>query len=47
MIIEGYKVKEFQGPVKRFCRTMDLKNDAALIAEYVHPVNCANMFNAA
>lgn len=35
MIIEGYKVKEFQGPVKRFCRTMDLKNDAALIAEYV------------
>ena len=36
MIIEGYKVKEFQGPVKRFCRTMDLKNDAALIAEYVN-----------
>ncbi|MBQ8241885.1 MAG: L-rhamnose mutarotase [Bacteroidaceae bacterium] len=33
--IEGYKVKEFQGPVKRFCRVMELKNDDALITEYI------------
>lgn len=35
MAIEGYKTKEFHGPVKRFCRTMKLKNDAVLIAEYI------------
>ena len=32
--IEGYRVKEYQGPVKRYCQTMDLKDDPALIAEY-------------
>ena len=31
---EGYKVKEYHGPVKRYCQTMDLKDDPALIAEY-------------
>ena len=35
MAIEGYQTKEFHGPVKRFCRTMELKNDAVLIAEYI------------
>ena len=23
----GYKVQQFQGPVKRYCQTMDLKDD--------------------
>ena len=31
----GYKVKDYHQPVKRYCQTLDLKNDAALIAEYV------------
>ena len=35
MAVEGYKTQEFHGPVKRFCRTMDLKDDAALITEYI------------
>ena len=35
MAVEGYQTKEFHGPVKRFCRTMELKNDAVLIAEYI------------
>ena len=35
MAVEGYKTKEFHGPVKRFCRTMELKNDAVLIDEYI------------
>ena len=35
MAVEGYKTQEFHGPVKRFCRTMELKNDAVLIAEYI------------
>lgn len=35
MAIEGYKTKAYPCPVKRFCRTMDLKNDSALIAEYI------------
>lgn len=30
----GYKVKEYNGPVKRYCQTLDLKDDPALIAEY-------------
>lgn len=32
--MKGYKTIEYQGAVKRFCRTMELKNDSALIAEY-------------
>ena len=31
----GYKVKEYHHPVKRYCQTLDLKNDPVLIAEYV------------
>lgn len=31
----GYSVKEYGRPVKRYCQTLDLKNDPALIAEYV------------
>ena len=27
----GYKVQQFQGPVKRYCQTMDLKDDPELI----------------
>ena len=30
----GYKVKAYQQPVKRYCQTMDLKDDPRLIAEY-------------
>ena len=32
---KGYKVKEYHQPVKRYCQTLDLKDDPALIAEYV------------
>lgn len=35
MKTEGYKVQEYHGPVKRYCQTMELKNDPVLIAEYV------------
>ncbi len=31
---QGYKVREYQGPVKRYCQMLSLKEDAALIAEY-------------
>jgi L-rhamnose mutarotase len=31
----GYPVKKFDFPTKRYCQTLDLKDDAALIAEYV------------
>ena len=31
---EGYKVQEYNSPVKRFCQTLDLKDDSRLIAEY-------------
>jgi L-rhamnose mutarotase len=31
----GYPVKKFDQPVKRYCQTLDLKDDPALIAEYV------------
>ncbi len=34
MKTEGYKVKEYGGPVKRYCQTLDLRDDPALIAEY-------------
>lgn len=35
MEIKGYIVKEYKRSVKRYCQTMDLKNDPKLIAEYV------------
>ena len=31
---QGYKVKEYNGPVKRYCQTLNLKDDPELIAEY-------------
>jgi len=31
----GYPVQSYKGPVKRYCQTLDLKNDPALVAEYV------------
>ena len=32
--VEGYRVKQYNGPVKRFCQTLDLKDNPELIAEY-------------
>lgn len=32
--MEGYKIKESRCRVKRYCRTMDLKDNPELIAEY-------------
>jgi L-rhamnose mutarotase len=31
---EGYSVKEYKRPVKRYCQTLDLKDKPELIAEY-------------
>ena len=31
----GYPLKKFDFPTKRYCQTLDLKDDPALIAEYV------------
>lgn len=31
---EGYKVRPFSQPVKRYCQTMDLRDNPDLIAEY-------------
>lgn len=31
---KGYKIKEYHCPVKRYCQTMDLKNNPDLIAMY-------------
>lgn len=33
--MKGYVARQHPVPVKRYCRTMDLKDDPALIAEYV------------
>lgn len=30
----GYKTTEYDKPVKRYCQTLDLKDNSALIAEY-------------
>ncbi|MDE7090053.1 MAG: L-rhamnose mutarotase [Prevotella sp.] len=32
---EGYRQRDFGQPVKRYCQTLDLKNDPNLIARYV------------
>lgn len=32
--MKGYDVKPYRQPVKRYCRTLELRNDAELIAEY-------------
>lgn len=31
---KGYPVKKFSGSTRRYCRTLDLKDDPELIAEY-------------
>ena len=31
---QGYQVKEYHGPVKRYCQTLNLKDNPELIAEY-------------
>lgn len=31
---KGYRVKQYTGPVKRYCQTLDLKDNPDLIAEY-------------
>lgn len=33
-MVEGYKVKDYHTPVKRYCQTLDLKDDSELIARY-------------
>lgn len=38
----GYERKEFGVPVKRYCQTMDLKDDPALIAKYIEAHNRYN-----
>ncbi len=35
MATEGYNVKKFDVPVKRYCQVLDLKDDPQLMAEYV------------
>lgn len=34
MMTEGYSVKQYGQPVKRYCQTMDLRDNPDLIAEY-------------
>ena len=34
MSTQGYYVKEYRQPVKRYCQTMDLRDNPELIAEY-------------
>ena len=31
---KGYRVKQYTGPVKRYCQTLDLRDNPDLIAEY-------------
>ena len=38
----GYPVQKFDFPTKRYCQTLDLKDDSALIAEYVERHSDAN-----
>lgn len=35
-LTEGYPVKRFEGATKRFCQTLDLRDDPELIATYRH-----------
>lgn len=35
MAIKGHRVKEYHCPVKRYCQTMDLKDNPELITEYI------------
>ena len=33
--IQGYKMKEYSMPTKRYCQTLSLKNNPILIEEYI------------
>lgn len=33
--INGYNVKTYNGPVKRYCQTLELKDDPELIQQYI------------
>ena len=35
MTNKGYQVKEYHCPVKRYCQTMDIKDNPKLIKEYI------------
>jgi len=41
----GYPIKKFDFPTKRYCQTLDLKDDPALIAEYVDRHSDANRWS--
>ena len=32
-LISGYRVRQYDGPVKRYCRTLELRDNPELIAE--------------
>ncbi|MDO4932829.1 MAG: L-rhamnose mutarotase [Prevotellaceae bacterium] len=32
--MEGYRVRQYDGPVKRYCQTLELRDNPGLIAEY-------------
>lgn len=32
--MEGYRVRQYDGPVKRYCQTLELRDNPELIAEY-------------
>lgn len=34
MATEGYRVQEYHGPVKRYCQTLDLRDNPELIRKY-------------
>lgn len=38
----GYKSKKYDFPTKRYCQTLDLKNDSGLIEEYIKRHNPEN-----
>lgn len=42
MKTEGYSVREYDGPVKRYCQMLDLKDDPELIEAYrkLHSEEC-------
>lgn len=33
-MMEGYRVRQYDGPVKRYCQTLELRDNPELIAEY-------------
>ena len=41
---EGFRVKEYHGPVKRYCQTMLLRDDSELIKNYRAPHSRENFW---